>query len=94
MLSDYDLRGILVMDSRIKGLMTRTRNPHTEVTFGLNKGQVTYQKSDLAVNNISFDGFYTNGSKNSPETSSVRTQGYQVPPRFRRISWIIGNLGV
>ena len=57
MLSEYDLRGTLVIDSRIKGLMTRTNNPHTEVNFRLDKGNITYRKSDLAINNLSFDGY-------------------------------------
>ncbi len=68
MLADYDLRGILLIDSRIKGLMTRTTNPHAEVNFRLDKGRMTYEKSDLAVNNIAFNGSYSNGSKNRPET--------------------------
>ncbi len=68
MLADYDLRGILLIDSRIKGLMTRTTNPHAEVNFRLDKGRMTYEKSDLAINNIAFNGSYSNGSKNRPET--------------------------
>ena len=72
MLSDYDPRGILVLDSRIKGLMTRTSNPHTETTFRLEKGQIKYGKSDLAIKNLSFEGIYSNGAKNRPETGSVR----------------------
>ena len=77
MLAGYDPRGILVIDSRIKGLMTRTSNPHTETTFRLEKGQITYGNSNLAIKNLSFDGIYTNGSKNRPSTGSLRIKDLQ-----------------
>ena len=74
MLAGYDPRGILVIDSRIKGLMTRTSNPHTETTFRLEKGQINYGNSNLAIKNLSFDGIYSNGSKNRPATGSLRVK--------------------
>lgn len=76
MLSEYNLRGNLSFDSRIRGLMTHTTNPHAEVIFRLDKGQITYGKSDLAINNISFDGLYSNGSKNRPETGSLKIKDF------------------
>lgn len=76
MLSEYDIRGILVIDSRIKGLMTRTANPHTETTFRLEKGHITYGKTDLAINNLTFDGSYSNGSRNRPETGILRVKDF------------------
>jgi hypothetical protein len=72
MLSEYGLSGTLVVDSRIKGLMTRTTSPHAEVNFRLEKGNITYRKGDLAINNISFEGVYSNGAKNRLETSSLK----------------------
>ena len=77
MLSDYDLRGILAIDSRIKGVMTRTNNPHTETIFRLDRGRITYGKSDLAISNLSFDGIYSNGSKNSPATGILRIKDFR-----------------
>jgi len=76
MLSEYDLRGIIVIDSKIKGLMTRTANPHVEVNFSLDKGQITYRKSDLKISNLKFDGYYTNGSKNRPETGAFKIRTF------------------
>jgi hypothetical protein len=72
LLAGYDPRGILVIDSRIKGLMTRTANPHAEINFRLEKGQITYGNSNLAIKNLSFKGIYSNGSKNRPATGSLR----------------------
>ena len=56
--------------------MTRTTNPHTETNFRLEKGHITYGKSDLAIKNLSFDGIYSNGSKNRPETGSLRIKDF------------------
>jgi hypothetical protein len=76
-LADYDPRGILEIDSRIRGLMTRTANPHTETSFRLDKGRITYGKSDLAIKNVSFEGNYSNGSKNRPETGSLKIKDFR-----------------
>lgn len=71
LVSDYNPFGILVVDCKIKGPLTRTKNPHIEIGCSLSKGQITYGKSNLTVSNLSFIGHYSNGSKNLPETSSV-----------------------
>jgi len=70
-ISKYDPSGILIINSKIKGKLSRTSNPHIEINCILNKGRITYGKSDLGVDNLSFAGHFTNGSRNSPETSSV-----------------------
>jgi hypothetical protein len=69
--SDYNPTGILTVDCQIRGPLTRTRNPHIEVEYSLSKGQITYGKSGLTVNNLSFSGHYSNGARNMPETGSV-----------------------
>ena len=56
--------------------MTRTANPHTETNFRLEKGQITYGKSNLTIKNLSFEGIYSNGSKNRPETGSLRIKDF------------------
>jgi len=70
-ISEYDPSGILIVDSKIKGLLTRTSNPHIEISCLVNNGHIAYGKSDLTINDLSFTGYFSNGSKNSPETSSV-----------------------
>ncbi len=77
MVSGYDPRGILVIDSRIKGLMTHTSNPHADINFRLDKGHVTYGKSHLSINNLSFSGTYSNGPKNRPETGSLKISDFK-----------------
>ncbi|MCJ7448123.1 MAG: AsmA-like C-terminal region-containing protein [Bacteroidales bacterium] len=71
LVQDYDPSGILKVNGRIKGPLTRTSNPLVEIAFKVNRGHILYGKSDLNIDNISFDGFYSNGTKQNPETSSL-----------------------
>lgn len=68
---DYDPSGILKVNGKITGPVTRTLNPLFEITFNVTRGHILYGKSELNIDNISFDGFYSNGTKQNPETSSV-----------------------
>ena len=70
LVSEYDPSGILIVDSKIKGLLSRTSNPHIEINCLLKNGQIAYGKSDLTINDLSFTGHFSNGSKNRPETRS------------------------
>ena len=47
-LRDMTSGGSLYSTAKSKGLMTRTTNPHTEVNFRLEKGNIAYGKSDLS----------------------------------------------
>ncbi len=76
-LSGYDTRGTLVLESRIKGQMNRTSNPHAEVNFHLDKGRITSGKSNVAIKNLNFDGSYSNGTGNRPETAVLKISGLQ-----------------
>ncbi|MCX6327250.1 MAG: hypothetical protein NT144_11460 [Bacteroidia bacterium] len=71
LVSEYKPSGILIVRSKIKGLLTRTSNPHVEINCLLNDGHIVYGKSDLTINDLSFAGYFSNGLKNRPETSSV-----------------------
>ena len=71
LVQDYDPAGIMKVDGKIKGPVTRTLNPLVEIAFKVNRGHILYGKSELNIDNISFDGFYTNGTNHNPESSSV-----------------------
>jgi AsmA-like C-terminal region len=70
-MAEYGTSGILEGESRIRGLLSRTVNPHIEINWRLSKGRITYANSHLAINNLSLTGNYSNGSKNRPETASL-----------------------
>jgi hypothetical protein len=67
----YDPSGILNIRSTINGLMTRTINPEIKINFDLSKGHVSYLNSALNINALSFKGYFTNGVKINPGTSTV-----------------------
>ncbi len=74
--SEYKPEGILKVNCKIKGPSAGILNPHTEISFSLNNAHIEYGKSDLRIENLSFDGFYTNGNKNDPETSLVSISNF------------------
>ena len=71
LVSDYDPSGIIIANSKIKGLLNRTSNPHVEISWQLKNGRVAYGKSDLILKDLSFGGHFSNGSKNRFGTCSV-----------------------
>jgi hypothetical protein len=78
LVSDYDPAGILKADCKIKGPLTRTKNPHVDINFLLDNGQISYGKSKVAVKNLSFNGHLSNGSANNLETSSVSLKDIKI----------------
>ena len=70
--SGYDPSGLMVVKSSIKGLLSHTNNPHIEITASLKNGHIAYGKSNMTINNLSFQGFFSNGTKNRLETSIAR----------------------
>ena len=75
--SDYDLSGILSVNSKIKGTLSKVSNPHIEVDYNLNKGHITHRKLNMAIDDLSFTGAFSNGSKNCSETSSVSIKDFK-----------------
>jgi hypothetical protein len=71
LVSDYNPSGIVVVKGRIKGLLSRTSSPHIEISCLLKNGHISYRKTHLSVNELTFSAIYSNGSRNRRETSSV-----------------------
>jgi hypothetical protein len=47
LISDYDPSGIITASSKIKGFLSRTSNPHVEITWVLKNGKISYKKPNL-----------------------------------------------
>ncbi len=77
-ISAYDPVGILNINGRFTGPVTRTANPLIEINFMLEKGNVTYKNSAIKLHNLSFKGFYTNGPEMVPETSYLAISNFEV----------------
>jgi len=69
--SPYDPAGILNLQCKFTGPLTRTANPLVEINFDLSEGRVRYNSSPVSINNLSFKGFYTNGPGMIPETNRL-----------------------
>ncbi|HEX2968195.1 MAG TPA: AsmA-like C-terminal region-containing protein [Bacteroidales bacterium] len=70
-ISAYDMKGKIMLNCIIKGPASSTKKPHTEITFSLQNGHISSSGSKTSIDNISFDGSYSNGWKNSLLTSSL-----------------------
>ena len=68
---DYKPSGILKLDCKITGTVSKTVSPHIDINFGLEKGKIEYARSKISADNISFSGTFNNGKKNNPESSNL-----------------------
>jgi len=71
LVTEYDPSGTIIINSKIKGHLSRTSNPHIEINWQLKNGRIAYRKSDLILKDLSFGGHFSNGSKNRFGTCSV-----------------------
>jgi len=71
MISAYRPSGMLRIDGKITGPVTHSRNPHIDLNFSLGNGHFRYGKSDISINDLSFNGNFSNGTGNNPETAYV-----------------------
>ena len=70
-LTGYDLSGSMQIKCKVKGRLSSTLDPHVELSSVLTGGGVVYPATGMIIRNISFTGFFSNGSGNSQETSFV-----------------------
>lgn len=70
-ISQYNPEGMLRIESKVKGLVSRTVNPGFEIFCSLANGSVSYLNSALTINNLSFECLFNNGSDHSPATSML-----------------------
>ena len=77
LISDYDPSGIITANSKIKGFLSRTSNPHVEINWQLKNGKISYRKSNLTFKELSFTGHLTNGTKDRFETSSISIKDFK-----------------
>lgn len=74
--SEYNPSGILKLESTIKGISSRTQDPHYEISWSLKNASIAYRRANLKIGGLSFDGFISNGEKSRPETGVFRIDGF------------------
>ncbi|MDQ1332378.1 MAG: AsmA 2 protein, partial [Bacteroidota bacterium] len=75
-ISAYNPSGILNIDGKFTGVVSRTLNPKINISFDLKKGAVTYANSALTLKDLSVKGFFINGSEMVPRTSELMVSEY------------------
>lgn len=75
-LSAYNPEGTLKFSWITKGKSTFSQDPHYDIEFSLRDALIDNRKSNLSVRNLSFNGAYTNGAGNRPETSSFKISDF------------------
>lgn len=68
---DYKAVGILQFDATIIGQVNYKQSPHIESTYSIQGGKLTYKPNDITLENINFDGTFSNGKSNSATTTSI-----------------------
>jgi len=74
--SGYHPSGNLKFNWITKGKPTSTEDPHYDITFSLKNASIDYNRSDLKIDRFSFDGGFTNGTKNRPQTSAFNVTNF------------------
>lgn len=70
-LESYQIDGNISMNGLIKGNINDLESPSLKFNFSVNDASFIHQASNIALNQISLDGNYTNGAENSLRTSSL-----------------------
>ena len=72
----FNPSGILDIDCKLKGAVSHIMNPGIDISFNLIKGKIISGNSPLTINDLSFNGFFTNGTLRDPESSSLTVKDF------------------
>ncbi len=72
----YQPSGMLNIESSIKGVATKRKNPHLEITWSVKDANIAHGQSRLKIDRFSFSGSLTNGQANSAETAVVNITNF------------------
>lgn len=79
-LSRYKNGGQVYFDATIKGSSINGYNPHVEIDFGCKEAFVENATVNKEVNDLFFEGHFTNGSENSFETAQLSITDFEARP--------------
>jgi hypothetical protein len=75
--SEFRPAGNLSLVYKVKGISSRSVDPNYNLTVSLKNGHIARVRSGLNIDRLSFDGYYSNGSKNSRATSSITISNFK-----------------
>ncbi len=67
----YRGKGILKAEAEIKGLLSKSENPHISLVFKVSGGELQHRGSGLDLRKMDFDGNFDNGTANKLSTSTL-----------------------
>ncbi|MEQ9300078.1 MAG: AsmA-like C-terminal region-containing protein [Cyclobacteriaceae bacterium] len=80
LLSRYDNGGKVYFDATVNGPSLNGHVPHIQVDFGCSEAFVKNNTVEKGVNDLYFEGHFTNGESNNPSTSSLTIQDFRARP--------------
>jgi hypothetical protein len=75
-LSDYKGKGGFYFTAGIKGSILNNDIPAIHIDFGINNGELIQKKSEIALDNVSFTGTFTNGNEKSVSSSILEIKNF------------------
>lgn len=76
-ISDYNPSGLLQVNGNVRGRLARTSYPGIDIYFFLSNGSITLGNRELNLNDLSFNGNFSNGEKRVPETSKIAIKNFR-----------------
>ena len=80
LLERYDNGGLIYFDATVKGPSINGQNPLVKVDFGCSEAFVHNVEVNKEVNELFFDGHFTNGSARNMSTTSLRIEDFSARP--------------
>ncbi|MCX2743252.1 hypothetical protein OO013_05210 [Mangrovivirga sp. M17] len=90
-LERYENGGRIYFDARVKGKSINGHNPAVNVDFGCQEAFINNKEADKSVNELYFEGHFTNGEKQNASTMALDILDFSAKPEAGNFS---GKLNV
>ena len=84
--SNYESNGLFYFNGTIKGEVSNYKSPSIETNFGIKNAVITNTSSNIKLTNVNAKGKWSNGSKNSAETSYLQLDSLDANLNGNKIS--------
>jgi len=76
-LADYKSDGTIHFTALIKGMLGKGELPNINIVFGMKDGSINQPKSNITLNEISFDARFNNGEKHNSSTFKLAFENFK-----------------
>lgn len=85
-LHQYENKGEIYIDTKIKGRSINGHNPAVDAKFGCKNGFFKNEKSGETLRNLNFDAYFTNGDKHDKSTMEFGFLNFKAKPKVGEFS--------